>query len=69
MYTAFFVIGIVLGLLIYRFAILPRKTGLLYYSLSSDGGPEFHLEITEDMLRNIEHSKYISFEVRRAMYR
>ena len=69
MYTAFFVIGIVLGLLIYRFAILPRKTGMIYYSLSSDGDPEFHLEITEDMLRNIEHSKYISFEVRRVMYR
>lgn len=69
MYTVFFMIGIVLGLLIYRFAVLPRKTGLLYYSLSSDGAPEFHLEITEDMLRNIEHSKYISFEVRRAMYR
>lgn len=69
MYTAFFVIGIVLGLLIYRFAVLPRKTGLLYYSLSSDGDPEFHLEITEDMLRSIERSKYISFEVHRAMYR
>ena len=69
MYTAFFAIGIVLGLLIYRFAIFPRKTGMIYYSLSSDGAPEFHLEITEDMLRNIEHSKYISFEVRRAMHR
>ena len=69
MNTIFFLIGIVLGLLIYRFAILPRKTGMIYYSLSSDGAPEFHLEITEDMLRNIEHSKYISFEVRRAMYR
>lgn len=69
MNTIFFLIGIVLGLLIYRFAVLPRKTGLLYYSLSSDGAPEFHLELTEDMLRNIEHSKYISFEVRRAMYR
>lgn len=69
MYTAFFAIGIVLGLLIYRFAILPRKTGMIYYSLSSDGAPEFHLEITEDMLRNIEHSKYISFEVRRVMHR
>lgn len=69
MYTVFFMIGIVLGLLIYRFAVLPQKTGLLYYSLGSDGAPEFHLEITEDMLRNIEHSKYISFEVRRAMYR
>lgn len=69
MYTVFFMIGIVLGLLIYRLAVLPRKTGLLYFSLSSDGAPEFHLELTEDMLRNIEHSKYISFEVRRAMYR
>ena len=69
MYTAFFVIGIVLGLLIYRFAILPRKTGMIYYSLSSDGDPEFHLEITEDMIRDIEHSKYISFEVRRVIYR
>lgn len=69
MYTVFFMIGIVLGLLIYRFAVLPRKTGLLYYSLNSDGAPEFHLEITEDMLRNIERSKYISFEVRRAMHR
>lgn len=69
MNTIFFLIGIVLGLLIYRLAILPRKTGMIYYSLSSDGAPEFHLEITEDMLRNIEHSKYISFEVRRAMYR
>lgn len=69
MYTVFFLIGIVLGLLIYRFAVLPRKTGLLYYSLGSDGDPEFHLEITEDILRNIEHSKYISFEVHRTMYR
>lgn len=69
MYTAFFVIGIVLGLLIYRFAILPRTTGMIYYSWNSIGDPELHLEITEDMLRNIEHSKYISFEVRRVMYR
>lgn len=69
MNTIFFLIGIVLGLLIYRLAIFPRKTGMIYYSLSSDGAPEFHLEITEDMLRNIEHSKYISFEVRKVVRR
>lgn len=69
MYTVFFLIGIVLGLAIYRFAILTRKTGMLYYSWNSIGDPELHLEITEDMLRNIEHSKYISFEVRKVMHR
>lgn len=69
MNTIFFLIGIVIGLLIYRLAVLPRKTGMLYYSLNSIGDPELHLEITENMLRNIEHSKYISFEVQKVMYR
>lgn len=69
MYTIFFLIGIVIGLLIYRLAVLPRKTGMLYYSWNSIGDPELHLEITEDMLRNIEHSKYISFKVQKVLYR
>lgn len=69
MNTIFFLIGIVIGLLIYRLVVLPRKTGMIYYSWNSIGDPELHLEITQDMLRKIEHSKYISFEVRKVMHR